>query len=38
MYQSAVGAMGPRFGARILQTIGFNEMEMNPLNLVGKEV
>ena len=32
MYQVALGAMGPILGARVEQTIGFNKMEISPVD------
>ena len=32
MYQVALSAMGPIFGVRVEQTIGFHKMEISPLD------
>ena len=34
MYQVALWAMGPIFGVRVVQTIGFHKMEISPLGAV----
>ena len=32
MYQVALWAMGPILGVRVVETLGFNEMEIIPLD------
>ena len=35
MYELALWAMGPILDVRVVQTIGFHKMEINPLDAVG---
>ena len=38
MYQVVLLAMGPILGGRVVQTIGFDKMELSPLDAVDKVV